>query len=101
MDDVDYDRLNVNENEALAQHPPWMTECHYVYHLDRGENGQLAFHRDTDGEPLCSPRSVGGRSCSAAAMSRTSLRGRDSVYVVEQLCRKIRKKGINLSFLIV
>ncbi|XP_076453381.1 leucine-rich repeat-containing protein 14-like [Babylonia areolata] len=56
MDDVDYERQNFNENEALAQHPLWLTESHYVYHLDRCPDGHLAFTRDFDGEPLCSPR---------------------------------------------
>ncbi|KAL8615277.1 hypothetical protein ACOMHN_051769 [Nucella lapillus] len=58
MDDVDYERQNFNENEALAQHPLWLTEAHFVYHLDRCADGHLAFHRDFEGEPLCSPRGL-------------------------------------------
>ena len=56
MDDVDYGSQNFNENEALTQHPLWMTESHFVYHLDRSADGHLAFQRDCEGEPLCSPR---------------------------------------------
>lgn len=56
MDDVDYERQNFNENEALMQHPLWLTESHFVYHLYRSEDGHLEFQRDFEGEPLCSPR---------------------------------------------
>ncbi|KAL8577455.1 hypothetical protein ACOMHN_021907 [Nucella lapillus] len=57
MDDVNYARKNFNENETVTQHPPWMTESHFVYHLQRStDNGQFSFIRDREGEPLCSPR---------------------------------------------
>ncbi|XP_076434902.1 leucine-rich repeat-containing protein 14-like [Babylonia areolata] len=57
MDDVDYTRKNFNEIETMTEHPPWMTESHFVYHLQRStDNGQFSFIRDTQGEPLCSPR---------------------------------------------
>lgn len=56
MDDVDYERQNFTQNEALTQHPLWLTESHFVYHLQRNADGHLTFKRDFDGEPICSPR---------------------------------------------
>ena len=58
MEDIDYEIHNFNENEELVQHPLWLTEAHFVYHLVRGVEGDLAFLRDKTGEPLCSPRFV-------------------------------------------
>ncbi|OWF55294.1 Leucine-rich repeat-containing protein 14 [Mizuhopecten yessoensis] len=56
MDDIDYETIRFNVNESQSRHPLWMTEAHFIYHLYRDAEGVLSCHKDTSGEPVCSPR---------------------------------------------
>ncbi|BFZ18607.1 hypothetical protein BsWGS_21646 [Bradybaena similaris] len=69
MNEVDYITADFNQNDdpnndydsyeaSLRRHPLWMTEAHFVYHLYRDSQGQLAFVKDIQGEALCSPRTL-------------------------------------------
>ena len=56
MDDVYYEKRNFNYDLRDHRHPLWITEKHWIYHLQKDKNDKLVCTRNMDGKCLCSAR---------------------------------------------
>jgi hypothetical protein len=58
MCDIVYDKMSFNHDYKASRHPKSLTERHYLYHLTTDDSGRLLCLRDSNGEPIRSPRLV-------------------------------------------